>query len=171
MTDHNFVERYYQMNPETEDMLPNGGAIRNGMIVLIADPDQRVIVKEAFLDWELDRALVRNRWAKVSHVMRDNSSVVFIAEYEDGTKKQRMVSFRSAWLVKKASMPDDEEVAQQKNKKDTELRTKILLFVKSALMVKQEMDEHEDEKCSPMTMSRIADQTAGDIMALFEGEK
>jgi hypothetical protein len=163
MTEQNIVAKYYQMDPETEDMLPNGGAIKNGMVVLIADPNNRFAVKETDLDWEMDRILERNRWATVSHVISDGTTVVFIAEYEDGTKKQRMMGFKSAWLVKKASMPSDEKTAV--------LRSKVFMFVKSALMVKQEMDVNEEDKCSPLSVSRIADQTAGDIMDLLQGEK
>lgn len=157
MTDHNFVERYYQMNPETEDMLPNGGAIRNGMVVLIADPNKRAIVKETALDWEMDRVLERNRWAKVSHVIGDGSTVMFIAEYEDGTKKQRMMAFRSAWLVKKASMPDEASEIREITVK----QTKVLSLVRQA-MKKVQLSTSSDEHT-------IADQAAAKIMDVTVG--
>jgi len=157
MSEFNIVAKYYQMDPETEDMLPNGGAIKNGMVVLIADPNNRFAVKETDLDWEMDRILERNRWAKVSHVIGDGTTVVFIAEYEDGTKKQRMMGFKSAWLVKKASIPSESAWIRD----ITEKQTKVLFLVREA-MEKAQLSTSSNEHM-------IADQAAAKIMDVTVG--
>lgn len=103
------VPKYYQMDPEAEDLLPNGKELKNGMMVLIGNPDIRVRVDAHMSDWEAERAFERNQWCKVSNVeilhFRDGDHVVgFIGIYEDGYKRARSYSTKYPWLVKRNSI-------------------------------------------------------------------
>lgn len=101
----NLVPKYYVLNPETEDMLPSGRVLKNGMKVLVEDPDRRQR-PENFTkgDWARDWILVENRWCTVTHFTFTDRNVQFIAVYDDGTKRQRKVPADCAWIVKKDSV-------------------------------------------------------------------
>lgn len=104
------MPKFYKMNPETEDMLPNGTHLANGMKVLINDSSQRMRVGDGMKDWEIDRALTNNQWCTVSNVKVKyhgyESVVSFIGTYEDGTKRGRTNSTAYTWLVKLDSIGD-----------------------------------------------------------------
>jgi hypothetical protein len=101
----NVVPKYYQMDPETEDLLPNGSSLANGMKVLLADPDERGR-PEKTEDWELDRALERNRWCTITDLKIKGQLVIFVAVYADGTKRKRKSYLHHSWLVKIDSITD-----------------------------------------------------------------
>lgn len=106
-----FVPKYYQMNPETEDVLFDGNALVNGMKVLIEDPEYRTTIPpNGFhgLNQEvLNRARRWNRWLTVSDLRFDktNRSVSFIGiYYPDGVKMKITALIDLAWLVKKETI-------------------------------------------------------------------
>lgn len=108
------VKKYYQMNPETEELLANGAYLQDGMTVLIEDPNKRVDLRYAdkLSDWEAERALVNNRWAVISNVglFRNDVNdlcVSFVATYEDSTQRHRKYHYSNPWLVKKGFVPDE----------------------------------------------------------------
>lgn len=161
MSEQNFVPQYYQMNPETDDMLPNGGKIKNGMVVLLASPKLRYdITKKNPLDWQLDRMLERNRWAQVSHVISDGTTVVFIATYEDGTKRQVLADFQSAWLVKKNSLDGNQGSLFEHDSTYEVKRTEIYALVLGV------MQTVSPEKI--VGVSSLADNIARKIMVSFQ---
>lgn len=105
-----FVSKFYRMNPETDDLIPFGDQLVNGMMVLIESNDFRTRADRPLEDWELERALVNNRWCEVSNLRispprHDNPVLVeFIGVYEDGTKAKRAYSYSYSWYVKKDSI-------------------------------------------------------------------
>jgi hypothetical protein len=104
-----FVTKYYEMDPIEEDLLIDGSKLENDMVVLIEDPEFRVNVSMHFIDdmpATKERALRWNRWATVSEYEFDTEAdeVIFVAVYEDGTKKKQIVSADKAWFVKLYSM-------------------------------------------------------------------
>lgn len=98
-----FVPWLYQMNPNTEDLI-GGAGLKNGMVVLIAEPVLRETLndKGEYSEMKLDNLRTRNRWCTVEDVkVTDRGHVIFTAIYEDGTKKQRTYSVDWKWYVKK----------------------------------------------------------------------
>ena len=101
-----FVERFYVMNPETEDVITKGLELKNGMVVLRENGSLRANLAELDLDWMRDRALTRNRWCTVTnvHYVQDLKVVQFTGIYEDGTRRVRNSKLTDSWLVKKSSV-------------------------------------------------------------------
>lgn len=100
--EHNgLVSKWYEMDPETEDVLYNGGDLQEGMVVLLENPEMRVDIWEAETDEEWFRALRTNRWMMVSRIEVIGSYVRLFAEYEDGMKSKLEFPIREAWLVKR----------------------------------------------------------------------
>jgi len=110
------VEKYYHMNPDQEDLLWNASALRDGMIVLLADSEERVD-----LDWprnwrfarkltayEKSQSRIFNRWCRVTNLeISPTGQVVWLtALYADGFKYKRMHPHFKAWLVKLDSLED-----------------------------------------------------------------
>jgi hypothetical protein len=100
-----FVDRYYRMNPEEDDLLPNGEALRNGMSVLIEDFRQREEIVPGIRGAHLDSALRNSRWCTVANLNVDGENISFIGIYDDGTKMQRLAPAYLAWIVKKETIP------------------------------------------------------------------
>lgn len=103
-----FVPQYYTMDPETEDLLPSGDMLRDGMVVLLESPSWRFIDvdKKNVSDAAFSLALERNRWCTITHLKSRLGRVSFVGVYEDGTKRMRLVPRPDlAWLVKLDSIP------------------------------------------------------------------
>lgn len=106
-----FVSQYYEMNPETDVLLPTGQNLKDGMVVLIDDAELRTDLDltkyENSPDFEkyLYEARERNRWCTVAEVeTRYAPEVSFTALYEDGLKRRRTYHPTKAWLVKQDSL-------------------------------------------------------------------
>ena len=154
------VPKYYTMDPETEDMLPDGTHLANGLRVLIADPDQRerpekLGVNELGVtqDWLRQRLLDRNRWCTVSHFKFTNNgqTVSFVAVYEDGTKSKYNIGASYAWLVKTDSV-------HEVGKIDGENYRKVVKIVKGVV------DEVACTEVDNATLKDIAHKTAVEIL-------
>ncbi len=109
-TESAFVDRYYEMDPETEDVLDNGTLIVDGMKVLVEDPTYRVDIEKHLSTAEVVRARMRNRWATVegSKVFVDAGEkplLTFVGVYEDGVKRKWSIPTSYAWIVKTDSIP------------------------------------------------------------------
>jgi len=108
MYDSTLVPKFYKMNPATDELLPDGTRLANGMVVLLSSPDFRVRIENPMDDWELARALENNRWCTVSNVRvmdgHGNKIVSFIATYEDGTQSKKTYDTSYSWLAKKDSI-------------------------------------------------------------------
>lgn len=118
-----FVDKFYQMDPAFEDLLPDGTFLKDGMVVLIEDSLSRVEMDRAINDdrgYDMSRARENNRWCTVSHVQFRshpqidyesgrsiglNHLVSFVATYGDGTKTKRTYNVSYSWIVKKDSIP------------------------------------------------------------------
>lgn len=119
-----FVSRFYEMQPATDELLPNGRNLTDGMCVLIDDQNLRqslnVLMHPDNTMYEeiLYKARESNRWCIVSELeILDHLNfqvVVFTACYPDGLRRQRIVPLEKAWLVKADSIPsrDPEWVAK-----------------------------------------------------------
>lgn len=96
-----YVPKFYVMDPKTEDMLPNGRHLVNGMKVLFASPNERGRPEEmGDEDWKRSRVLKYNRWCTVTHLSVDDVKTSFIGLYGDGTKVQWTEPMLRAWFVK-----------------------------------------------------------------------
>lgn len=101
-----FVPKFYRMNPKTDDLLPNGRHLANGMRVLIEDSKKRINMEAELTEWETERALHNNRWCTVGALEVANGTVQFIGVYDDGTKMMRSFDLHHGWLVKIDSIRD-----------------------------------------------------------------
>lgn len=109
-----FVDKYYEMDPATEALLPNGRSLKPGMCVLIDRHSARADVAKLK---EPERsnyneifylARERNRWCLVAEVEIIEDYVHFTATYDDGVSRRRSVPLVAGWLVKLAGLKDDE---------------------------------------------------------------
>lgn len=119
-----YVSKFYEMNPEDDELLPSGVDLRDGMIVLLEDTLVRGNWETGreLGPYEIERVKECNRWCEVSHitirrrfehdemgaVIAESSPLVsFVATYPDGTKKKRNYDAAYAWLVKRISIPTE----------------------------------------------------------------
>jgi hypothetical protein len=108
-----FIPKYYMLDPETEDLLFDGSKLRDGMVVVVADPAYRVPILEEMNDEALYLARMLNRFAKISNLvlqfLGDPDRVTFIATYDDGHKVKVTHPMEWAWIVKKNSVNPEAE--------------------------------------------------------------
>lgn len=97
-----FVDKYYEMDPDKEDLLFDGTELKEGMTVLVGEPDLRVLVREGEELSPHDAEMARryNRWFKVDRVESGGTYTTFVALYADGTKKKMMVPTVMSWIIK-----------------------------------------------------------------------
>lgn len=110
------VPKFYTEDPNTEDLLPDGRSLANGMVVLIGLADMRGRIEETGTDWRRHRLLEFNRWCTVTHLRITHNEdmpdmISFVGVYHDGTKRKRELSIEEPWLVKKDSIKDSEQMA------------------------------------------------------------
>lgn len=114
----NYVGKFREMDPKTEDLIADGCDLKNGMRVLIANSAGRADISHGFNnpllfdridENKLNRAKENNRWCTVSQLSHRDGLVSFVATYDDGTKRKRTYNRNWAWFVKLDSMPEDEQ--------------------------------------------------------------
>jgi hypothetical protein len=164
-----FVPQFYEMDPLSEELLPDGTFLVDGMEVLIENPNLRqdvlsIIKAETFnsidssdtiytkIPERHEKALRNNRWCVISHVEHHGGETSFVAEYLDGTKKKRVMKTALAWIVKIGSVP----VPFQKE------RDAAFKIVYAAILA------HEsDRDRTPMTAQKRAGQASDKIVDMF----
>jgi hypothetical protein len=99
-----FVDKFYEMNPETEELFPSGAYLKDGMVVLLSNFEMRVLTTDWLSTSQYDRAKEVNRWCKVRDIRITSGLVAFVGEYEDGTMRLRQHPVGLGWLVKHDSM-------------------------------------------------------------------
>ncbi|WPJ30603.1 hypothetical protein [Streptomyces phage Psst4] len=112
-----FVPKYYVMDPEIEEIVFDGKSLADGMVILIADPNERARPeKDLDGDWGQDRLLERNRWCTISKVTveAEVNTLYFLATYEDGTQRKRSHSIQQSWIVKKDSVAASLDVTTER---------------------------------------------------------
>lgn len=98
------VDKFYKMDPDTEDILLDGTELQNEMCVLIESPikrnDTSLIARTLLGQYWLN---INNRWCTVTKLKLDytTSSISFVAVYADGLKAKRQYDMSYAWIVKK----------------------------------------------------------------------
>lgn len=104
-TSAEYVDKYYEMDPESEDLLDNGSLVIDGMKVLIEDPDFRQNIYDGMTALEISNARMTNRWATVEKAKLLGDRLSFVGVYDDGIKRKVVREIALAWLVKKDSIP------------------------------------------------------------------
>lgn len=105
-----FSNKIFRMNPEEDDLLIDGDALREGMIVIVEENELRSDISDPTVmntESGLENASKFNRWCQVTDIKRtaNNQIVRFIGLYRDGTKRFFTASVgHSAWYVKKESI-------------------------------------------------------------------
>lgn len=96
------VPMHYVMDPDQETLLTSGFLLKDGMVILIENPNMRQDLDklETQSNWAL--ALERNRWMTISqvHMGPAGVSVTFVATYDDGSQRKLRFDNHHAWLVK-----------------------------------------------------------------------
>lgn len=112
MTDyHQFVSKFYQMDPDTEDIASSGYDLCDGMIVLIEamhmrehnDEDRVKAGYEGERDpYSQDRLIKSNRWCLVTRYQqyREHDQIAFVGVYADGTKAAFRYGDSHEWFFK-----------------------------------------------------------------------
>lgn len=112
-----FVDQYYMMDPEFEDLLADGTELRNGMVVLCENPLWRKDMASAIErgGFAMRQALENNRWCQVTNLRVENrydtdretgevtriyQVITFVGVYGDGVKIKRSFSPNASWIVK-----------------------------------------------------------------------
>ena len=116
--DGEFVPQYYEMDPETEDVLANANMVLEDMVVLVEDPACRQEIHEGLQAHEVSRARMWNRWSTVTFPEirtseRGTDIFSFVAVYDDGTKRKISCGASVGWIVKLDSVPRIDEIFQQ----------------------------------------------------------
>ncbi len=96
------VDKWYEMDPELEDVLYDSSELRNGMFVLPESAEMRIDVRGPMTPSQLWLARRRNRWAFITRLEHSVTigQVNFLAEFEDGTKAKVEYDKSVSWLVK-----------------------------------------------------------------------
>lgn len=85
----------FKMDPQTEDLVPSGDGLENGMVVLVDD------FRHGPLGKEYDK---NNNWCLVTHLEhshpRNPELINFIAVYQDGHKMRRTYNRSYSWYYK-----------------------------------------------------------------------
>lgn len=123
-----FVPKFYRMNPKTDDLIPNGKYLMNGMRVLVDSSKQRMNRDSELSDWQEDRALEVNRWCTVGALEMIGDSVRFIGVYDDGSKRMRSYTVDQAWLVKIDSVRESANIHTEKFSKVRRLVSDAVMF-------------------------------------------
>lgn len=103
-----FVDQFYEMDPQFEDLLPDGTYLRDGMIILTDTASLRRHIYDNMCPHDLYHARITNRWATVSNVQLCDDRVMFVAIYADGVKKKRIYSVEHGWIVKIDSLSTED---------------------------------------------------------------
>lgn len=148
--------KFYVMDPKTEDLLPNGKRLTNGMRVLAGSPDNRERIEKYETDWVMDRLLEQNRWCTVSDLEVGDTIVSFVAVYEDGTKRLRVLGLYLPWLVKLDSIPEE---ARKYNT--------VYESVKSALDKMSNYIEPTNYDSEELDIYALADKTTKRILGII----
>lgn len=112
-----FVEQNYEMNPETEELLKDGSYLRDGMIILDAQPNRRASTTRdeegEIPNWIRERILERNRWFVISDVdiSTKYGTVQFTSTFADGRRRRSERPLNIAWLVKSKTAPKHKRFA------------------------------------------------------------
>jgi len=136
-----FVEKLYEMDPETEDVLDNGTLVIDGMKVLIEAPSLRHAIYEGMTPDEISEARVTNRWATVEKSKVVDGRLSFVAVYEDGIKRKVVQQVDLAWIVKKDSIPRIDTLMTAEGHFREEMTTeKLVYFLKGRMKVIRDFD-------------------------------
>jgi len=101
--DYGSIPRDYVMNPNEEDIVPTGGELRDGMVIVLEAKNMR--------EWsDLDEFYPeRNNWCEVSQIRYMNDRVYFTGTYADGIKRRRDYQSMTAYLVKLETIPEPKD--------------------------------------------------------------
>lgn len=118
-----FVTKFYQMNPDEDELFLGSSRLENGMKVLCEKDSERMRPEEPLTDWQLAQALERNRWCVISDLQNISGKIRFVGVYEDGTKRIRAYQAEESWYVKKNSI----DAASTRTARLRELMAEIFL--------------------------------------------
>lgn len=164
------VPKYYQMDPDTDDVIPTGEHLTVSMRVLIEDSSRRIdldVSNRMMEAGEVEQARTWNRWGKVVSYpeITDGDEVCFIIEYDDRTKTQIRINKYHAWLVKKDTMPPMAEI-------DLNFEEPTVLFKNDQGLIEQmSLAEFSDLFKAVESEITISPKDAGQPIVIFANDK
>lgn len=157
-----FVPKFYRMNPETDDLLPNGRHLANGMRVLVDSSKLRINMDEDLSDWQEDRALEMNRWCTIGALEVHEGGVRFIGVYDDGSKRMRNYGIDQSWLIKIDSIRDSVNVMTDQYQQVYDLVTSAMTTVTETIF-----DEELSDQAKTIKVSKKTEDTIKQILGIF----
>jgi hypothetical protein len=102
------VNKFYEMDPETDTLLFDSTSLVDGMMILAANPEDRADNPgEHTTPLRTDLAREKNRWCIISDIAYEKyegeTRVSFIATYRNGSKRKRTCETTTPWLVRNAN--------------------------------------------------------------------
>lgn len=149
MMNTSFVNKFYELDPETEDLVPYGDLLMDGMVVLIESPMERARIELTMTENTVRDARVNNQWCKVTDarifpVGEHGEEVRFVGIYPDGSKFQRAMNTSRAWYVKIDSIPEPDVP------EDVVLTAKTCPNCSESRAVERDMDNFWCRVCSEL---------------------
>jgi hypothetical protein len=99
----------YLLDPDREDIILNGGELKEGMVVLIEDVHCRSYTGTPLENLDVgDRHhyLTCARWCRVKKLSTEGNMIRFVGVYVDGSKCVRSYNRDYAWIIKLPSAPE-----------------------------------------------------------------
>ena len=157
---HDFVSKFYRMDPSTEDIAKSGYQLCDGMIVLIEstmmrennDEDREKAGYESPRNsYDEDRLLKNNRWCLVTQYeqVRHHDQIKFVGVFADGTKALFHYGEGHGWLFKLNCTRTDALIVSEQEWED--LNASGMTVDEFETMVHEEIadptyDEPEDDR-------------------------
>lgn len=99
-----FIDRFYKMDPSSEDLLFDGTCLRDGMTVAVGDSSLRLEISDDMDAYAKDQGEILNSWYTISYTRTSGRYVTFMATYENGYKRKVTYPIQHPWLVKLISI-------------------------------------------------------------------
>ena len=147
--DAGIVDADFKMDPETEELIPNGTMLKEGMEIISYHRDLLVDIRSINSEKheeEFVELLVNNRWCTIEKLKIEGDEVKFVAIYADGPRILRQVHIGYPWIAKKsfATPPKSDSVKYEA----------VLAKVLDAMLWQK--DSHSG--CSTPYANKIAEQ-------------
>lgn len=162
-----YVPKHFIMNPLSDDLVPNGRHLVNGLIVLPESDNVRAHVNEIGDDVQSARWHKYNRWCAVDKLKIEGDGISFIGIYYDGTKRFFTGSVNTAWYIKIDSYPDAHSfmTVQQLQELDAAVDQLTEEFI-TKLRENNEKPKVEQKETMTTQLMKIFDETK--VQKLYE---
>lgn len=152
------VPKYFEMDPQTDDLVPSAMHLVSGVIVLAESDDLRVAWAPfiPLIGESLARAQKYNRWCRIENLKIEGDEMSFIGVYHDGTKRFWTGSVNTAWYIKIDSFPDANSFMTVQQLR--ELDNKVDKLTEDFIAKLRENDDAEENPGLKLTLDEVFDR-------------